>query len=211
MGSNFGGKPVQRVGGVHRLDRVRSRDEMFAELLDLYDNRCYWCGSKIGHGHPLAATEDHLTPLSRGGSDNWENIVPACEPCNQRKNRRTAEEYRDYLARIGAPEFAQLSHYHYFLNLLNRFGTHRSIEAELLRSLIRERIQVGFLPSTRPQSIAFLESNIDRLGAKVEGLSDEAFDALKKQIADLAASKRMSPESKSVSPLTWRRAAGGRP
>lgn len=37
---------------------------------------CHW-----GCGRP-AATADHLLPVSRGGSNRLENLVPACRPCN---------------------------------------------------------------------------------------------------------------------------------
>jgi hypothetical protein len=36
---------------------------------------------------------DHIVPRSRGGSDRVSNLAPACRPCNQTKNDRTAEEF----------------------------------------------------------------------------------------------------------------------
>jgi len=47
---------------------------------------CQYCGST----HNL--TLDHVIPLSRGGSHTWDNVVTACERCNQRKGDRTPEE-----------------------------------------------------------------------------------------------------------------------
>lgn len=46
-----------------------------------YKNRCAYCGVKSEK-----LTQDHVTPLSRGGHHTAENVVPACSPCNFRKH-----------------------------------------------------------------------------------------------------------------------------
>lgn len=46
------------------------------------------CGYCLGRG----TTVDHIYPRSRGGSERWENLVTACERCNQSKADRTPEE-----------------------------------------------------------------------------------------------------------------------
>src|SRR4029077_9370289 len=48
---------------------------------------CWYCGRK-------ATVREHQTPLRRGGQDTADNIVPACQPCNILKGKRTVEEYR---------------------------------------------------------------------------------------------------------------------
>ena len=37
-------------------------------------------------------TRDHVTPLSRGGANTWNNCVTACSTCNTRKGSRTTVE-----------------------------------------------------------------------------------------------------------------------
>lgn len=49
--------------------------------------RCQYCGRG---GAPL--TIDHVIPRSRGGEDQWENLVCACIHCNNKKGNRTPDE-----------------------------------------------------------------------------------------------------------------------
>lgn len=45
---------------------------------------CCYCNSTRG---PM--TVDHIIPKNMGGSDSWENMVCACERCNNKKGGRT--------------------------------------------------------------------------------------------------------------------------
>jgi 5-methylcytosine-specific restriction endonuclease McrA len=54
---------------------------------------CQYCG------RPQAAlktreslTRDHVVPLSRGGTNDWNNVVTACSPCNTRKANHLPSE-----------------------------------------------------------------------------------------------------------------------
>ncbi len=47
-----------------------------------YNFRCAYCGEKT------KLTKDHVQPVSKGGTDKIENIVPACRPCNHRKRAK---------------------------------------------------------------------------------------------------------------------------
>ncbi len=55
--------------------------------------RCQYCG-RPGAELRLreSLTRDHLIPISRGGTNDWTNVVTACSPCNTRKANRLPDE-----------------------------------------------------------------------------------------------------------------------
>jgi 5-methylcytosine-specific restriction endonuclease McrA len=55
--------------------------------------RCQYCGRSSAELKPREAlTRDHVIPISRGGSNEWTNVVTACSPCNTRKGNRLPHE-----------------------------------------------------------------------------------------------------------------------
>lgn len=50
------------------------------EIKEAYGHCCVYCGRKMQR-----LTQDHITPLSRGGSHTTSNVVPACQGCNSKK------------------------------------------------------------------------------------------------------------------------------
>lgn len=50
---------------------------------------CAYCG----HQYSTAKlTRDHVMPQSRGGKNEWTNVVTACSPCNKLKDNKTPQE-----------------------------------------------------------------------------------------------------------------------
>jgi len=74
-----------------RARRVDAEGSFTAEELRLkyaeFDNRCVYCGDVA------TLTPDHMIPLSRGGSNYIDNVVPACYACNVKKSAMTSEEF----------------------------------------------------------------------------------------------------------------------
>lgn len=50
---------------------------------------CAYCG--ITHYNTKYLSREHITPVSKGGKNNWMNVVTACHPCNHKKANRTPE------------------------------------------------------------------------------------------------------------------------
>lgn len=97
----------RRVLRQARRAREASADGRFtlrdwALLLEAWGHRCAYCAAE-----GVRLTADHRTPLSRGGSNAIENILPACRPCNARKSTSTEREFRVRFAneRMPSPDF----------------------------------------------------------------------------------------------------------
>ena len=72
---------------------------------------CQYCGRSIAELKPRhALTRDHVVPLSRGGNNDWSNVVTACSPCNTRKaNNLPSEIGMHPLVQPVEPHFVHLS------------------------------------------------------------------------------------------------------
>lgn len=55
-----------------------------------YNGCCAICGKPVKFKE---LTVDHILPLSRGGTNNMDNLQLACKECNLTKNRLTMEQF----------------------------------------------------------------------------------------------------------------------
>ena len=60
-----------------------------ASLFERDNFQCLYCGKYL---HRSQLTRDHIIPSSRGGRDDWMNVVTACKRCNQYKSNYLLEE-----------------------------------------------------------------------------------------------------------------------
>ena len=61
---------------------------------------CHICGRKAEVGwvaHPRALRLAHIVPLSRGGTNTKDNVLPACALCNQSKTNMLMAEFQDWI------------------------------------------------------------------------------------------------------------------
>jgi hypothetical protein len=61
-------------------------------IKEIYDHRCAYCGEK-----KKKLTQDHVVPISKGGSHTISNVVPACQSCNSRKGTGEAPAFQRIL------------------------------------------------------------------------------------------------------------------
>ena len=70
----------------------RHIDSALKDLLyEAQGGRCNFCGRKIDKAYFHV---NHLTPVSRNGSDRPKNLQLLCGPCNTRKGDQTDGEFR---------------------------------------------------------------------------------------------------------------------
>jgi hypothetical protein len=81
-----------------RFDR-----EDLEDIFGKTDGNCRYCGKQLAWsnygrvGERGAWEVDHSVPISRGGSNHFNNLWPACVSCNTEKGALTGSEYIRYL------------------------------------------------------------------------------------------------------------------
>jgi len=57
--------------------------EEWEDILETHNYVCTYCGTEFNC--ELLPTKDHIIPISKGGDNVKENIIPACRSCNSKK------------------------------------------------------------------------------------------------------------------------------
>lgn len=65
----------------HRFDVGR--------MICMQDDRCTYCGTQLGKNYHI----DHMLPVSRGGTNDLDNLQLLCPKCNMQKGAMTHEEF----------------------------------------------------------------------------------------------------------------------
>ena len=83
------GKANQQRGNAKRQARERKiintlTSQEWLDILKEYNYRCTYCGKEFDENN--LPTKDHVIPISKGGHNTKENIVPACKSCNSKKH-----------------------------------------------------------------------------------------------------------------------------
>lgn len=58
-------------------------------------HECFYCHKYLSHKQ---ATVDHKIPSGRGGTDDYDNLCAACQPCNNEKGVMNELEFKEALS-----------------------------------------------------------------------------------------------------------------
>jgi hypothetical protein len=94
---------LQEMGAAYDEERNRPQykgGKHFDEIKLFVHGRCCYCGIEFVPGTP--AVQDHLVPMNKAdlGLHAWGNIVPACQACNAKKQRK---DWRDIIIEVAGP------------------------------------------------------------------------------------------------------------
>lgn len=80
--------------------KMTSRE--WREILNYFNYCCAYC---LRHSDEVGRLElDHMMPVSRGGTADASNMVPACRSCNSSKLNRTPMEFLSYKCKYRKPK-----------------------------------------------------------------------------------------------------------
>lgn len=70
---------------------IKAFEQKFIDL----GSQCFYCHCPLvlEKNLPNSRTIDHMLPIKRGGTNDIDNLAPACWDCNRKKHTRTAEEF----------------------------------------------------------------------------------------------------------------------
>ncbi len=88
---------TENTRSVRPTARVSFRRDERDAIARSQGRRCNYCGARLTRDNLQI---DHMDPVSRGGSNDWENLQALCRRCNIRKGNHTDEEFRERYVEI---------------------------------------------------------------------------------------------------------------
>ena len=72
--------------------------EEWIDILKEYKFKCAYCGREFTLFD--RETRDHVIPISKGGDNTKENVVPACQSCNSKKFNKNEMKFLENIKNI---------------------------------------------------------------------------------------------------------------
>jgi 5-methylcytosine-specific restriction endonuclease McrA len=85
-------KRLQELDDLRRAEAKQRRVAVNrAAVYDKSSGKCHYCAISLERDGTWHV--EHMTPVSRGGSSEMDNLVASCVPCNVSKGTKTASEF----------------------------------------------------------------------------------------------------------------------
>lgn len=74
--------------------------DFLSRIFEKTGGHCVFCGKQLSWKNYSISNGrggwevDHSLPVSKGGTDHLNNLIPACIPCNRSKGTLTTRQYR---------------------------------------------------------------------------------------------------------------------
>lgn len=78
-------KVLKYIATKHQAEGSHSAKDVRVQY-KLQQGLCYWCSTPVAKKYNV----DHVVPLSRGGSNDVNNIAISCPTCNRKKGKKLA-------------------------------------------------------------------------------------------------------------------------
>lgn len=88
-------------------ERIRATKIRRQQVHAKNDGRCAHCGRSLEIGDDFSI--DHIIPLSKGGTNDFRNLIPLCKECNKEKDDDVLDaDYYICVSKVISEEIAQL-------------------------------------------------------------------------------------------------------
>ncbi len=148
---------LHNMGAAYDVERglvpYKGTKDDVAKIKEIFLGRCCYCDIELGPGD---VAQDHLIPMNKSGLGlhAWGNVVPACGPCNAKKQ---GGDWRDFIIQR-AGEHA-LERHERMYKFLDHYG-YKPVQD--LRAVAEELYdEVGAIAMT------LIESKVKRVRAKL--------------------------------------------
>lgn len=81
--------PLYLIAGVE--SPAMKAEKALRKAYEKHGGKCFYCSQGIAEGQ---MTIDHAEPQAIGGTDNIQNLIVSCQPCNRSKNNRAIELFK---------------------------------------------------------------------------------------------------------------------
>ena len=87
--------PIDTTVKYNLYNKIEHKIWIRTRLSESQNHRCAWCGIRNTEirDKKSSSTIEHVIPRSKGGSDDYDNLVMACEKCNKKRGVMDVDDF----------------------------------------------------------------------------------------------------------------------